>query len=871
MHSVKKTRNGNTKSRIRNKILSLLMFGVIILSVCTLLDESKGVNRLNDQLDTNEESGEKQGSFLETNFEAGIGSPLSSWYNNSANPIVINATATGVDANNWTWARTQEWCREGDGTVGNPYLIANITIDCGGFGNGIVILNSLNVHFTLQNCTVTKSGSGGDYGGIKLENTSNGTIIGNNCSKNGGSGIYLKSNCDSNILSYNTANSNVFHGIYGYEECDSNTFSHNDVKDNVYSGIYLRLECDSNILSFNTADSNADYGFVMFDKCDFNILSDNMAYNNTDHGFYFNKYCTSNIFSHNSANSNHKGGFYLNDYCDSNILSDNIATDNDQSGFVLSIYCDSNTLSDNMACNNSANGFQLNFYSNSNFFSDNMAYNNSAYGFYLIYNCDFNTLSNNCANDNDQSGFYFDDDCSLNILSDNAANHNGQSGFHLSFYCDSNTFSNNTANNNHENGFYIEDNCDSNILSDNVVNANAQFGLYLNSECDSNIFHTNSFYDNDYGIGIDSSCFVNHIFFNRLANRIYNAIDNNGSNYWNNGSIGNFWSNYVGDDNDRNGIGDTPHEIGFKSGIYDMFPIICLGNFITLKPAEKTLEIGALRAEIVWPLTDFVLDAISYEIFKDGVLIADGSINRSTSEIKMNITGLEEGEFYYKLSIEWPFHVTDIVKVVVSNSIPIIEFPGEDIVYDTSTSNNQITWSFTDVSVNSPTYTVYRNGQSIMVDVACNAGEQIVIPINGLEGGEYIYVIELNDGYGSICTKLVIITVPTQKETLDIFPYLFASILGAVIFVSIMIHGLIVRNKARTIHPKDMVSTSKDIVSHSNDAETATSVKTDSDLKGEKISEKQNLPSKKDVKTIPKEKSRNQKSNKKKGSGANQK
>ena len=50
----------------------------------------------------------------EINIESVIMTPTSSWFNNSEDPIFIDATATGVDAHNWTWARSQDWCREED-------------------------------------------------------------------------------------------------------------------------------------------------------------------------------------------------------------------------------------------------------------------------------------------------------------------------------------------------------------------------------------------------------------------------------------------------------------------------------------------------------------------------------------------------------------------------------------------------------------------------------------------------------------------------------------------------------------------------------------------------------------------------------------
>jgi parallel beta-helix repeat protein len=1154
---------------IRYKIFSLVMLSVLFFSVLVLLNDSWEGKSINDDLNSINDDRERREIGQKPDFEFEIGVPVSSWFNNSADPIFIDATATGVDAHNWTWARTQEWCRVGNGSVGNPYLLENVSIDCGGLGTGIFINNSHNIHFKIQNCTVTNSGSGDYDGGIKLENTSNGTIMDNNCSENGRSGVIFFNKCDFNTIANNTANNNLVYGIYLNTDCDSNTILNNTANNNLVNGIYLNTDCTFNTLSNNTANDNMDYGIFLRSNCDSNTLSNNFACNdgttnqnhgiylgsgcdfntlsnntandntfygiylNTDcgnntlsnnfacndgtfnqnHGIYLNTDCGNNTISNNTANDNRDYGIYLysgcdfntlsNNFacndgttnqnigiyldsgCDSNTLSNNTANDNMDYGIYLRDNCNSNTLSNNFACNdgttnqnygiylytncdnntisnNTANdnmdyGIFLRSNCDSNTLSNNFACNdgttNQYHGIYLDSGCDFNTIANNTANDNNgvgiflysgcdsntlsnnfacndgttnqNHGIYLNTDCGNNTLSNNTANNNNDYGIYLSTDCDSNTLSINTANNNLVNGIYLRDNCDSNTISNNTANDNMDYGIYLSTDCDSNtlsnnfacndgttnqnygvylysgcdsntilnntannnlvngiylytdcdantianntandnmdhgiylntdcdantilnntannnlvngiylntdctfntlshntandntdygiyldsgcdsnIVHNNDLYANNYGIGIDISSSDNRLFLNRLSNINDNAVDNNGSNYWDNGSIGNFWSNYVGEDNDLNGIGDTPHEVRSGSGIYDMFPIIYLGNFFNPQPTEKTIEIGTLGTELVWSLTDFVLDSISYEIFKDGVLFTVGSINQGTSEIKISIDGLEVGDFQYQLSIVWPFHINDFVKVIVSNSIPTMVIPVESIIYEVGSTNNTITWSFSDpsvenpsytiyqneiaivsdvscnpeeiieisidglavgeytfkievhdgygkivrkivciivnntepilitplvdlsydvgstnntiiwsfsdISVNNPTYTVYRNGLPIIKGVACNAGEQIIIPVNGLEAGEYIYVIELDDGYGSICAKTVIVTVNAQEESPDYSPYLIASIIGAFTAISIVasaiIHGRMVRGKSTVTHPSD--------------------------------------------------------------------
>ncbi|MHA1471604.1 MAG: right-handed parallel beta-helix repeat-containing protein, partial [Promethearchaeota archaeon] len=80
---------------------------------------------------------------------------------------------------NYNWSKTvseNDWC-SGTGTVNDPYLIENVTIDSYYSGTCIEIRNSHNF-FKIQNCTLYNSGSGSWEGGVILNNTSNGEITG---------------------------------------------------------------------------------------------------------------------------------------------------------------------------------------------------------------------------------------------------------------------------------------------------------------------------------------------------------------------------------------------------------------------------------------------------------------------------------------------------------------------------------------------------------------------------------------------------------------------------------------------------------------------------------------------------------------------
>ncbi|MHA1373518.1 MAG: right-handed parallel beta-helix repeat-containing protein, partial [Promethearchaeota archaeon] len=100
-------------------------------------------------------------------------------------------------------------------------------------------------------------------------------------------------------------------------------------------------------------------------------------------------------------------------------------------------------------------------------------------------------------------------------------------------------------------GIRIIDNSRYNEIYSNEIRESNRFGVNLD---DANV-HNNTFYENHF---IDNDV---------------NAFDDGTDNYWDNGSIGNYWSDYGSVDADDDGIGDDPHPIPGAGGSQDNFPI----------------------------------------------------------------------------------------------------------------------------------------------------------------------------------------------------------------------------------------------------------------------------------------------------------
>ncbi|MFW9939234.1 MAG: NosD domain-containing protein, partial [Candidatus Thorarchaeota archaeon] len=122
---------------------------------------------------------------------------------------VLNSTIidnTGGGDYTWSEAETEDWC-SGSGSLIDPFVIENVTIDAKNVGSALSIRNS-NVYFRIENCTLFNATNAG----IELINVTNSEIIKNDCSNNG-FGISLEPSSFNNEISSNFINNNSQFGI----------------------------------------------------------------------------------------------------------------------------------------------------------------------------------------------------------------------------------------------------------------------------------------------------------------------------------------------------------------------------------------------------------------------------------------------------------------------------------------------------------------------------------------------------------------------------------------------------------------------------------------------------------------------------------
>ena len=148
-----------------------------------------------------------------------------------------------------------------------------------------------------------------------------------------------------------------------------------------------------------------------------------------------------------------------------------------------------------------------------------------------------------------------------------------------------NNISNNIFKDNHD-GVYVHDsnaNTNQNYFYDNTFTSNSGYGIYL-SDSDSNMVKNNIFTDNSYGMRVKAlnniitgNCYKDNyrgLYFccyaddnlvynnNFINNSEYNAKDTSAGEIWYDSekNLGNYWDDYVGTDDNGDGIGDLPYE-----------------------------------------------------------------------------------------------------------------------------------------------------------------------------------------------------------------------------------------------------------------------------------------------------------------------
>ncbi len=498
-------------------------------------------------------------------------------------PIEIDNTDP---TKNWSiTAATNDWVN-GSGTINDPYVISNVIINLGGgAGNCIEIINS-NAYFIIQNSILTNtSGAAAYYAGINLDNVNNGKIV-NNSIKHVSSGVYFWRS--DNITIYNNQISETTFSIRGFG-------NFLNITGNLVQKGELRLTSSSNSVIENNMLQDSQISFDQF--CDNNLILNNfinttyksirdsiilfrsknatIKYNNLTGGGIYLGGSYEEIVSHTidksnlvnnktlyyykkvsgltSKNFTNPGQVILADINNS-IISD-ISISKLGSSSILSYYIKNVTFSNNLLIENSRHGFHLIESTNITIFNNTLSKNLYGIG---LYRSNFTRIIENNITDNKRKDY---DGRGIYLLESNFAE-----------------IIQNQIHNNRDIGIHLEGSKNNTILNNNISNSMFE-GILLSryqpsdTYSDFNFIYGNVIFNTSwYGVKVSGGN-NNLLYMNYFIGNQINAEDQGNNNKWDNGSIGNYWDDYEGQDLNDDGIGDIPYNISGTSNSKDYFPI----------------------------------------------------------------------------------------------------------------------------------------------------------------------------------------------------------------------------------------------------------------------------------------------------------
>ncbi|MBY8996321.1 MAG: hypothetical protein KGD60_01220 [Candidatus Thorarchaeota archaeon] len=170
-------------------------------------------------------------------------------------------------------------------------------------------------------------------------------------------------------------------------------------------------------------------------------------------------------------------------------------------------------------------------------------------------------------------------------------------------------------------------------------------------------------------------------------------------------------------------------------------------------PDDLHISEGTLGTEIIWSPID--LNPLSYEIYRDEVLIRSGSWNTSGEVMVLLVEGYALGDYNFTIFVidTDTNNATDTVWVTVyDGTLPTINSP-IDITYDEGQIGFEISWTPSDL--HPQFYTIYRNTIELQSGPWNSSSEIITIQVGSLSYGDYNYTISVLDVGGNLVSDEV--------------------------------------------------------------------------------------------------------------------
>jgi parallel beta-helix repeat protein len=430
----------------------------------------------------------------------------------------------------------------------------NVVIDGGGYyliGNGnstgIFILNRNGI--TVRNMKISNF-----FYGIRLiaerymgMTSSNNNLSGNSLTNNE-YGIYISSSSN-NVLKNNSMNNNTcnfgVHGEYAHNVDVSNTVDGKPI-------IYWVNQRDRTVPS--------DAGYVALINCT-NITVQDLNLANNGHGILFVSTTDSTITKNHITNTGN--GIYIYESSSNTISGNNLANNGD--GIRGQASSNNNISSNNITANE--NGIYFTGALTNNIISRNHITANTVDGMNLWGSTDTDVEENTITN-NTENGINFFDSRSNRVVG-NTITGNGN-GIKLWFDASNNSVSDNYIANNAI-GILVDDSFDNRIIG-NMITENSDWGMQLTGSQNNNVIYHNSFINNnakEEGLQVSIPAY-------RQIGEPWDWLPGHG-NVWDNGTAGNYWSDYItrypnATEIGSSEIGDTQFYINENN--FDRYPLM---------------------------------------------------------------------------------------------------------------------------------------------------------------------------------------------------------------------------------------------------------------------------------------------------------
>jgi len=347
-------------------------------------------------------------------------------------------------------------------------------------------------------------------------------------------------------------------------------------------------------------------------------------------------------------------------------------------------------------------------------------------------------------------------------------------------------------------GIGLLSNSPENFISNNTIENNNQTGLELNGSDSNTIIH-NTINGNSNGTLFRSYPNDNLFHHNNFVNKINVNVNAIGDNTWDNGTHGNYWSDYEGNDSDGDGIGNDNYNIDSnnKDGYPLMIPID------EQPPVIKNINIAPTTQNLDFPVNisctvnDLEANKVWTNISTPDNSNLNLSMNRGTdNNWYLNRSYNVPGTFTFQIiandtndnlnrTTQFEFEMIDEVPPQIEDQTTSLPKTGENFKVNASiTDNHKVNTSHLFYEMNSTEGYSYKNTVKMNDDQSKN------IPIwdNATELSYQINATDCSENENSTVLKMVNVTDNIQPQIEDVTIYPDKQLIHNPVNISATIH-----------------------------------------------------------------------------------